>query len=501
MTRFSAVASPFLPPDSIMAQWRWGPRVLAILAIAVGCSSAGIVSMAIISSLTGHFVAAVLVVPVFVAAWYGGVLSGVLTMGMQTAVTAALLEPVLSLGIASTGDMIRLGVTTAVSAVAIWITVRSRNTERHFRTVVDNALEGIWIVDVSGRTTFVNPRMAEMLGHPRASMYGRRFTEFVPQDTAAAVEDAFERLRRGAQQWNDLQLLRGDGSLAWVHYAATPLFDGGKFSGALSVVTDISQRKSDEETIRRQAEALQRADRQKDQFLAMLGHELRNPLSPIVTALALMDAKGGDMFQRERTIIARQIDALSRLVDDMSDVSRFMSGKMDIRRETVDVAQIIEKSCETVTALLSRKGHSLEVDAPSGLTVHGDGVRLQQVLVNLLTNAAKYTPSGGRIGVGARLEGDRVVIRVRDNGVGISQDFLPLVFELFTQKPQTIPRSEGGLGLGLAIVRHIVTAHGGTIDAYSEGDSRGSEFVVRLPRATRATHAPYATQASHVMLG
>ena len=451
------------------------------VAIALACSVCGMTAMEVLFASTGEFVTAELVVPALVAAWYGGLVGGALTVAMQTVGAAALLEPAFSLRVTATNDLVRLSVVTVVSAAAVGMVVRARRIERYFRTVVEVALEGLWVVDAEGRTTFVNPRMAEMLGYGRADMQGRRFSEFVPAETAAGVEKAFRRLRDGVQEWSDVQLLRQDGTVLWTHYAATPMWDGGTFDGALAVVTDISQRKSDEEAIRFQAEALQRADAQKNHFLAILGHELRNPLGPIVTALRLMDVKGEASSQRERTIIGRQAALLSRLVDDLSDVSRFMRGRIAMHKDTVDLVQIIDGACETVAPLLSRKGHALERDLRGSLIMEGDAARLEQVVVNLLTNAAKYTPAGGRIFVGGDGEGGSVTVRVRDNGLGVSPDFLPRLFEPFTQKPQTRSLSEGGLGLGLAIVRAIVTAHGGTIDAYSKGEGHGSEFVVRLP--------------------
>jgi PAS domain S-box-containing protein len=464
---------------------------IARVAIALGCAFAGLATTEIIFRATGEFVTALLIVPVFVATWYGGLASGVLTVAIQTAVSAALREPALSLYVASTADRVRLIVASAMSVAAVWMVIRARRIERYFRTVVDIALEGIWVVDAAGRTTFVNPRMAEMLGYTSEELYGRRFSDFVPPDTLSGLESAFQGLRAGVRSWNDIQLVRKDGSLVWVHYAATPIREGSAFTGSMAVVTDISRRKRDEETIRRQAEELQRADAKKDQFLAMLGHELRNPLGPIITALRLMELKGDVSFQQERTIIGRQAAQLSRLVDDLSDVSRIMRGNIPMRKETVNIVEVIERARETVTPLLFRKGHSLELDTPSRLTVEGDGARLEQVLVNLLTNAAKYTPPGGRIVIRGEHDGESVTIRVRDNGLGISPDFLPRLFEPFAQKPQAVAFSEGGLGLGLAIVRAIVKAHGGTIDCHSEGEGRGSEFVVRLPvRSSAALPAP-----------
>ena len=271
------------------------------------------------------------------------------------------------------------------------------------------------------------------------------------------------------------QLRRHDGVLRWFLTRINPMRDEqGTLVRWVGINTDIDEQKRAEET----AAAASRA---KDEFLAMLGHELRNPLAPIVTALKLMELKGGDAFQHERTIITRQTAHLSRLVDDLLDVSRFLRGTVEIRRERVDLEQVIAQASEMVSPLLERERHALEIDVPRGLTLTGDNARLTQVMVNLLTNAAKYTPPDGRLAVAVTATPLEVTIRVRDNGIGIAAALLPRVFQPFIQKRQPLARSEGGLGLGLAIVQTIVTAHGGQIEAFSDGEGHGSEFVVRLP--------------------
>ena len=283
------------------------------------------------------------------------------------------------------------------------------------------------------------------------------------------------------------QLRRHDGTFRWFLTRVSPMRDDqGRLVRWVGINTDIDEQK-------RAEEAAAAANRAKDEFLAMLGHELRNPLAPIVTALKLMDLKGGDAFQHERTIISRQTAHLSRLVDDLLDVSRFLRGTLEIRRELVDVEAIVTQAAEMVSPLMEREGHALALSVPTGLTLDGDGARLKQVVVNLLTNAAKYTPPGGRIAVAVDAAGDEVTIRVRDNGLGISASLLPMLFQPFVQKRQPLARSDGGLGLGLAIVRTIVTAHGGSVEALSDGEGHGSEFVVRLPVVVSAANEAPAT--------
>ena len=231
-------------------------------------------------------------------------------------------------------------------------------------------------------------------------------------------------------------------------------------------------------------EAAEAANRAKDEFLAMLGHELRNPLSPILTALQLMKLRGDDSSLRERVVIERQVTHLTRLVDDLLDVSRIARGKVELKTAIVELSEIVARAIEVASPLLEQRTQTLAIDAPrAGLPVDGDPERLTQVVSNLLTNASKYTAPGGHIAVSASPEQGEAVIRVRDNGVGIAADVLPRVFDLFVQGEQAIDRAEGGLGLGLTIVRSLTERHGGSVAAHSEGLGKGSEFVVRLPLA------------------
>ena len=234
------------------------------------------------------------------------------------------------------------------------------------------------------------------------------------------------------------------------------------------------------------AEAAERAGSAKDEFLAMLGHELRNPLSPILTALQLMKLRGGGELERERALIERQAHHLLRLVDDLLDISRITQGKLRLERRSVELAEVVAQAIESVSPLIAQRAHRLVVDVPhEGLLVDADPARLAQVVANLLMNAAKYTPSEGRIEVRAEVEAGEAVIAVRDNGIGIAPELLPAVFDLFVQGPRGRDRSEGGLGLGLAIVQNLVRLHGGTVVAKSDGVGRGAEMTVRLPLAAR----------------
>ena len=250
------------------------------------------------------------------------------------------------------------------------------------------------------------------------------------------------------------------------------------------------------------AEQAERASRAKDEFLAMLGHELRNPLSPIVTALHLMKLRGSGELERERALIERQVSHLLRLVEDLLDVSRITRGKLQLERRAVELAEVVAQAIETVGPLVAQRSHRLVVDVRSdGLVVDGDPVRLAQVMTNLLSNAAKYTPSEGRIEVRSTIDGDDAVVTIRDNGLGIAPELLPTVFDLFVQGPRAHDRAEGGLGLGLAIVNSLVQLHGGSVSVASEGIGKGAEFRVRLPLASRSSRsrgsAAASTQRSH----
>jgi signal transduction histidine kinase len=281
-------------------------------------------------------------------------------------------------------------------------------------------------------------------------------------------------------------------------HAAEALSQGRPVAGSTSIVSDVTrlrqaleqsstlliERGQERDRHLTQAEAAraeaENANLAKDQFLAMLGHELRNPLAPIVTALGLLKARG-TVWTKEHAVIERQVAHMSRLVDDLLDVSRITRGALEIHRDVVPLDDVITRATEMAAPLFERHRHQLKVDVAGGLRIRGDGVRLAQVFCNLLTNAAEYTPNGGIVSVRARRAGEEVVVDVIDNGRGISPELAPRIFDLFVQGPRTIDRGEGGLGLGLAIASSLTSLHGGRIVAHSDGEGRGSTFTVRLP--------------------
>jgi signal transduction histidine kinase/CheY-like chemotaxis protein len=250
-----------------------------------------------------------------------------------------------------------------------------------------------------------------------------------------------------------------------------------------AVLLETHQRERDEQVARADAARAEAeaADRTKDEFLALLGHELRNPLAPALTAVHLMKLRADST--RERDIIERQIRHMARLVDDLLDVSRLRRGDIELRRERFELGDAVARAIEMTAPIFAEKQHDLQVDVAPGLTVDGDRIRIAQVLSNLLSNAAKYTEPGGRITLGAYEEHGELVIECRDNGIGIAVELLPHVFDLFVQGQRGLDRRQGGLGLGLAVARMLVERHGGTIEAASVGRGEGSAFVIRLPSA------------------
>nr|MBA3540504.1 response regulator [Deltaproteobacteria bacterium] len=249
----------------------------------------------------------------------------------------------------------------------------------------------------------------------------------------------------------------------------------------LALAEELARRAAMVVERRRLEEEAAIANTAKDEFLAMLGHELRNPLAPIRTAVQLMALRGDTSSVKERAVIERQVDHLVTLVDDLLDVSRITRGKIELVREPIDIASVITAALEMASPLLEQRRHHVAVDVSRDLGVSGDAARLAQVFSNLLTNAAKYTDPGGHIGIEASRVGTDVVVTVTDTGRGIAAEILPSIFDMFVQERQTSERSHGGLGLGLSIVRSLVTMHGGAVSATSAGKGQGSTLRVRLP--------------------
>jgi PAS domain S-box-containing protein len=344
------------------------------------------------------------------------------------------------------------------------------------------------------------------------TMFGRPLSEPVsysllrecihPLDQAR-VSDAIDKcIHHGAEYDIEYRVIWPNGELHWVLVRGRATYDAaGRPRRMAGVCLDVTERKrmheallQSESELARQAEELRRADRRKDEFLATLAHELRNPLAPIRTGLDLL-ARSSDAPRSQQTlgVMQRQIGHMVRLIDDLLDVSRITSGKLQLKRERVTLATIIDTAVEASRPIIERKGHTLEVEVPDGtLALDADLTRIAQVVGNLLNNASNYTPNGGLIRLEATCEGQLAVIQVRDNGSGIPGDRLSDVFEMFSQVNRTLERSQGGLGIGLALVRRLVEMHGGSSSAFSAGLGQGSTFTIRLPLAAESSRSPAA---------
>ena len=356
-----------------------------------------------------------------------------------------------------------------------------RRSEERFRAVQEASPDAFAVLEavrdgagaiVDFRWVYVNEAAARLVGRPRESLPGCSVAEVLPAHRQLGLADQYARVIETGTPWvSELRYLK-DGVDAVVRLAVARVGDGV----AVSTV-DLSARW-------RAEEALREAGRQKDEFLAMLAHELRNPLAPIRDAsevLARVPA-GDPRALAAVDIIRRQVAHLTRLVDDLLDVSRITQQRIELKTETVNVGEVIGHAVETVESLIRERRHDLQIlSSYRTLVVSGDFARLVQCLVNLLTNAAKYTDDGGRILITSREESGSVVIEVADNGVGIPASLLPRVFELFVQSDRTLDRAQGGLGIGLSVVRRLIEMHGGEVSARSAGPGEGSTFTVRLP--------------------
>jgi PAS domain S-box-containing protein len=336
-------------------------------------------------------------------------------------------------------------------------------------------------LDQDARITFVNDRMAEMLSVAPADMIDRYKWDFVFDEDIAAMRGLFERRKQGvSEEVADIRFRRGDSAEIWTLMAARPLYDvHGRFTGAVDLFTDITAR-------RRAEQELRDSDRRKDEFLAVVAHELRGPLAPILMAVKLLQAKGPSdpSLQRLRDTIFRQTVQLTTLVDDLLDVGRITAGKLRLDKQRVDLRDVARQAAEVSTALIERRQHSLHWHLPDApVEVDGDRSRLVQIAGNLLSNAAKYTPDHGHIEVVVFEDALMGGMRVRDHGVGIPPEMLGRIFDRFVQIGTGSPRAEGGLGIGLSVVKALVDLHGGSVEARSAGIDKGSEFTFRVPLA------------------
>jgi PAS domain S-box-containing protein len=359
-----------------------------------------------------------------------------------------------------------------------------KDSEIRYRRLFESAKDGIFILDA--RTLKIidsNPFMTHLLGYAHDEFLGKELWEIgLFKDKEASQSADRELQKSGFIRYENLPLESRNGQKVAVEFVSN-VYAEDHHSVVQCNIRDITERCRLERQMQEQAAALAELDHRKDEFLAMLSHELRNPLAPILNAVQLLQLNKGQNSRQQKAhaIIGRQVGQLTHLVDDLMEVSRTLTGRIQLRREPIAVSGIVERAVETVRPLIDLHRHKLTVSLPpDSIWLYADAARLEQVVTNLLTNAVKYTNEGGQIWLSVQQEGDKAVLRVRDTGLGITPVFLPHVFELFTQAERSSDRSQGGLGIGLALAQRLVEMHEGTIGV-SSTLGQGSEFVVSLP--------------------
>ncbi len=358
-----------------------------------------------------------------------------------------------------------------------------RESEVRFRRLFESARDGILILDGStGQITDANLFLTELLGYSTDEFVGKQLWEIGLLKDLEDSHAAFRQLQEQGYIRYDLPLQNKNGERVEVEVISN-VYNVNHEQVIQCNIRDITERRQ-RERAEAEAEALAALHRRKDEFLATLSHEIRNPLAAINNAIDILEGqKYEDPAQIKATgIIRRQVNNLVVLVDDLLEVSRLLSNRIQLNLEHVDIRDVVQKAVETARPVINQPTHALTVSLPTeAIWVNADAIRLEEVVVNLLNNAAKYTPIDGHIWLSVQKEGDDMVLSVKDNGIGIAPDFLPQIFDLFAQAQRSLDRSEGGLGVDLTLVRKLVQMHGGNIQARSAGLGQGSEFIVRLP--------------------
>lgn len=353
-----------------------------------------------------------------------------------------------------------------------------------YRTIVEECFPyGVWLAKMDGRLLYVTPAFMEMLGTDMREMREKGQFHFLPQETREVIEREWATCRESGKPWNAefSVTINGVERTIWTQGLIAQTHDG--LPHWVGVNIDITKRKQLEEKLRE-------SDRRKDEFLATLAHELRNPLAAICTGLELMGMVGDNraVMDEACSTMKEQTQQLTQLIDDLLDISRITSGKIKLRNERVEVASVLQSAVEATRPLIASAGHELALKVPQQpIYLSGDSTRLTQVISNLLTNAARYTTEPGHIRLSADRQGDEVFISVKDDGIGIPPEMLDRIFEMFAQVDHSLERSQGGLGIGLTLVKRLVELHDGSVMARSEGLGLGSEFVVRLPILLNST--------------
>ncbi len=373
-----------------------------------------------------------------------------------------------------------------------------RTSARWFSTTLASIGDAVIATDEAGRVSFMNPTAELLTGWPQAEAQGRPLGEIfriTNEQTGEPIESPVETvLREGVVVGlaNHTVLVTKGNTTRPINDTAAPIKDDeGDIRGVVLVFHDVTQQRENEREREQLNRELQEKDKRKDEFLAMLAHELRNPLAAIGNAISLSTVSGlQEHIEWSMEVISRQIRHLTRLIDDLLDVSRITRGKIELRRQILDATMVLDSAIETARPYIDERQQQLELSIDRGdLWLDADPTRLEQVMVNLLHNAAKYSESGGLIRLAAMRRGDEVVITLRDFGIGMVSGKLPEMFELFAQGDRSLARSEGGLGIGLTVVKKLVEMHGGRVAGKSEGLGKGCEFTIRLPAANRPPEA------------
>jgi PAS domain S-box-containing protein len=355
------------------------------------------------------------------------------------------------------------------------------DTDEPFRLLVEAVKDyAIFLLDANGRIISWNAGAERIKGYTADEIIGQHFSRFYTEEDRARNRPAhvLAAARAEGRCEDEGWRVRKDGTRFWADVVVTALYskEGGRLRGFAKITRDM--------TDKRHIDTLREREAQLHEFLAMLSHELRNPLAPIANALALFPKMPAEQHPRLWSVIDRQISHLTRLVDDLLDVSRVTRRKVLLKRELLDLNNLAGQAIETCQPLSDAKAQTLEFQATTEvLPVSVDPTRIVQAISNLVNNSVKYTAAGGRISVATLREGDEAMVRVSDTGIGIPGALLPKVFDVFVQGDRSLDRSEGGLGIGLTVVKNLVEMHGGSVSAFSEGVQRGSEFVIRLPLA------------------
>ncbi|WP_159397044.1 ATP-binding protein [Sorangium cellulosum] len=372
-----------------------------------------------------------------------------------------------------------------------------RRSEQEFRTLAENIPALVVRFDRELRHLYVNRQVAAATGLPTSAFLGKTNRDIGMPEQVCAPVDAQLRHVFATGQATTLEFVYPSpaGPRYFHSWLGPELSASGSVETVCAITRDVTEQKELENERRRRMEELAEAARRKDEFLATLAHELRNPLAPLRNGLELLRLGESDpaASERARAMMERQVAHMVRLIDDLLDVSRITRGKLRLRRERVELAGVVQSAIEASRPLIDASRHELTVDVPPGpIHLDADPTRLAQVLSNLLTNAAKYTDPGGRIRLSVERQGGEVVLAVRDTGIGIAAEHLPGLFQMFSQITPALERSQGGLGIGLSLVRGLVELHGGRVAASSDGPGKGSEFSVRLPVAEERAQAAAA---------